>query len=135
MVEYARAMAIHERESRIGKRPAARHPCGGRGTRRILRRADRGGSGTELAEHEIRRRRAVPGLSAKIRNERLRKLCDFGVLEHRVYAEVPPRVEHRLTSFGAAFVDILDRIAMLAETVKTMPVHARETPRKTAEQS
>lgn len=57
--------------------------------------------------------RAVPGLSAKVLNERLRRLVEFGVLERRVYAEVPPRVEYRLTAFGERFLDILDRIATL----------------------
>lgn len=57
--------------------------------------------------------RAVPGLSAKVLNERLRRLVAFGVLERRIFAEVPPRVEYRLTPFGERFLDILDRIAAL----------------------
>ena len=57
--------------------------------------------------------RAVPGLSAKVLNERLRRLVAFGVLERQIFAEVPPRVEYRLTPFGERFLDILDRIAAL----------------------
>ncbi|GBD43094.1 putative HTH-type transcriptional regulator YtcD [bacterium HR40] len=57
--------------------------------------------------------RAVPGLSAKVLAERLRRLVAFGVLERQVFAEVPPRVEYRLTPFGQRFVDILERIAAL----------------------
>lgn len=59
--------------------------------------------------------RAVPGLSAKVLNERLRRLVAFGVLERRVFAEVPPRVEYRLTAFGERFVEVLDRIAALED--------------------
>jgi len=56
---------------------------------------------------------AIPGLSAKVLNERLRKLVRYGILDKAVFAEVPPRVEYRLTDFGARFVDILDRIETL----------------------
>lgn len=70
--------------------------------------------------------RAVPGLSAKVLNERLRRLVAFDVLERQVFAEVPPRVEYRLTPFGERFLDILDRIAALereraAGTAATAP--------------
>jgi DNA-binding HxlR family transcriptional regulator len=57
--------------------------------------------------------RAVPGLSAKVLNERLVKLTRFGVLEKRSYGEVPPRVEYHLTAFGGRLVAILDQIAAL----------------------
>lgn len=57
--------------------------------------------------------RAEPGLTTKVLNERLRKLCRFGVLSRRSYPETPPRVEYALTAFGLRFVDILDRIAAL----------------------
>jgi DNA-binding HxlR family transcriptional regulator len=56
---------------------------------------------------------AVPGLSAKVLNERLKKLTCFGVLERRAFDESPPRVEYRLTPFGERFVAILDEIARL----------------------
>ncbi len=57
--------------------------------------------------------RAVPGLSTKVLNERLAKLCRYGVLDKTSYPEVPPRVEYDLTSFGRRFVAILDQIAEL----------------------
>ena len=46
-------------------------------------------------------------------NERLRKLVDYGILERRAYAEVPPRVEYELTTFGQEFGTILDIIEEL----------------------
>ncbi len=55
----------------------------------------------------------VPGLSAKVLNERLRKLLRFGIIEREVFAEVPPRVEYRLTAFGRRFSGVLDQIAQL----------------------
>lgn len=58
-------------------------------------------------------RKAVTGLSTKVLNERLRKLQNFGILEKAVYAEVPPRVEYRMTGFGEHFSTILDDIEKL----------------------
>lgn len=56
---------------------------------------------------------AVDGLSAKVLNERLRKLVRYGIAEKRAYAEVPPRVEYRLTNLGMKFGSILDQIDRL----------------------
>lgn len=57
--------------------------------------------------------RRVAGLTAKVLNERLRKLLRFGLIERDVFAEVPPRVEYRLTAFGKRFNGVLDQIAAL----------------------
>src|SRR5690606_28083852 len=58
-------------------------------------------------------RREVEGLTAKVLNERLRKLTRYGLIERKAFAEVPPRVEYRLTEFGKRFNRILDEIAAL----------------------
>lgn len=57
--------------------------------------------------------RSAPGLTAKVLNERLVKLVNFGILERTAYPEVPPRVEYRLTAFGKRFVDVLDQLERL----------------------
>lgn len=57
--------------------------------------------------------RAVPGLTAKVLNERLAKLVAFGLFERRAYPEIPPRVEYHLTPFGERFVVILDQLEQL----------------------
>jgi DNA-binding HxlR family transcriptional regulator len=54
--------------------------------------------------------RQVDGLTAKVLNERLRKLMRFGIVEREVFAEVPPRVEYRLSEFGLRFRKLLDHI-------------------------
>jgi DNA-binding HxlR family transcriptional regulator len=43
---------------------------------------------------------ALPGISTKILTQRLRKLESQGIIERRVYAEVPPHVEYSLTVNG-----------------------------------
>lgn len=49
-------------------------------------------------------------------NERLRKLR-YGIAEKRVLAEVPPRVEYRLTRFGAKFATMLEGIDWLQRSL------------------
>lgn len=56
---------------------------------------------------------AIDGLTAKVLNERLRKLQRFGILDKRSYPEVPPRVEYSLTPFGKKFLAVLDQIGRL----------------------
>jgi DNA-binding HxlR family transcriptional regulator len=57
--------------------------------------------------------RNVAGLSTKVLNERLRKLLRFGLIERRAFAEIPPRVEYRLTSRGRKFEKLLAQVAEL----------------------
>ena len=57
--------------------------------------------------------RRVTGLTAKVLNERLRKLLRFGIIKREIFAEVPPRVEYRLTPYGKRFNGVLEQIAAL----------------------
>jgi DNA-binding HxlR family transcriptional regulator len=57
--------------------------------------------------------RSYRGLTTKVLNERLKKLTRFGILSRQAYAEVPPRVEYRLTSFGRRFSRLLDDVEAL----------------------
>jgi DNA-binding HxlR family transcriptional regulator len=60
--------------------------------------------------------RACPGLSAKVMNERLRKMQRFGILDRTVHGEKPPvEVEYRLTAFGRRFMRILDEVRRLQD--------------------
>jgi DNA-binding HxlR family transcriptional regulator len=59
--------------------------------------------------------RRVRGLTAKVLNERLKKLLRFGIIERQIFAEVPPRVEYRLTTFGKRFNSVIANIAELEE--------------------
>lgn len=61
---------------------------------------------------------AVEGLTAKVLNERLKKLVRYGILDKTIYPESPPRVEYRLTSFGGRFSALLDEIETLERTLE-----------------
>jgi len=65
--------------------------------------------------------RSVPGLSAKVLNERLRKLLRFGIIERQVFAEVPPHVEYRLTPYGRRFTRVIAAVRDLEREVERGP--------------
>jgi DNA-binding HxlR family transcriptional regulator len=60
---------------------------------------------------------AIAGLSGKVLNERLAKLVRFGILDKASFAEVPPRVEYRMTVFGNKFSKLLDEVDALQRAV------------------
>jgi DNA-binding HxlR family transcriptional regulator len=62
---------------------------------------------------------AIDGLTAKVLNERLRKLQKYGILDKKSFPEVPPRVEYALTPFGEKFSAVLDQIARLESDLDT----------------
>lgn len=64
--------------------------------------------------------RECPGLSAKVMNERLRKLMRYGIVERHVCGSKPPlEVDYRLTAFGRRFHRILDEIRQLQLSLAT----------------
>lgn len=71
----------------------------------------------QLVQHGVNRpgamERAVPGLTAKVLNERLRKLVRFGIFQRIVFPVTPLHVEYRLTPFGRKFVKVLRGIERL----------------------
>lgn len=62
--------------------------------------------------------RGCPGLSAKVMNERFRKMTRFGILQRTVLGNKPPvEVQYRLTDFGRRFMRILDEVRRLQEVL------------------
>jgi DNA-binding HxlR family transcriptional regulator len=66
-------------------------------------------------------RRAIPRVSEKMLIQQLRELERDGVVRRKVYPEVPPRVEYRLTDWGRAMCPALDA---LLEWAAARPVGA-----------
>jgi DNA-binding HxlR family transcriptional regulator len=62
--------------------------------------------------------RACPGLSAKVMNERWRKMIRFGIVRRMVFGEKPPvEVEYTLTPFGRRFMGIVDEVRRLQQAL------------------
>ena len=54
--------------------------------------------------------RAIPKVSQKMLAQQLRELERDGLVERKVHAEVPPRVEYRLTDWGQGLCPALDQL-------------------------
>ena len=57
--------------------------------------------------------RSLAGLTTKVQHHYFRRMLSLGIIRREVFAEVPPRVEYRLTPFGEQFVPLLQQIARL----------------------
>jgi DNA-binding HxlR family transcriptional regulator len=78
--------------------------------------------------------RNCPGLSAKVLNERLRKMIRFGIVQRTVFGQKPPiEVEYALTGFGRRFIRILDEVRRLQEAVDRDTVPMSPTRKRPAD--
>jgi DNA-binding HxlR family transcriptional regulator len=60
-------------------------------------------------------RRIIPGVTHKMLTEQLRELERDGILVRKVYPEVPPRVQYRLTPLGRSLSPILREMCLWAK--------------------
>ena len=56
-------------------------------------------------------RKSLPGISQRVLTENLRALENDGLLERKVFAEVPPRVEYSLNKTGLSLQNIISAMA------------------------
>lgn len=54
---------------------------------------------------------SIPSISKKVLTDNLRALEDDGLIERKVFAEVPPRVEYTLSPLGMSLKPILDAMS------------------------
>jgi DNA-binding HxlR family transcriptional regulator len=59
--------------------------------------------------------RLIPGISQKMLAQQLRKLEADGIVTRKLYPQVPPKVEYRLTEWGQALCPALDGLLKWAE--------------------
>ena len=62
---------------------------------------------------------AMGNVSPKTVSQRLKMLEESGFVQRQAFAEIPPRVEYRLTEKGLALVDIMEAIRLFAERYLT----------------
>jgi len=52
----------------------------------------------------------MPGITQRMLTKQLRALEDDGLVIRKVYAEVPPRVEYRLSEIGESLRPVIDTL-------------------------
>ena len=57
----------------------------------------------------------IDGISQKMLSQQLRQLEADGLIERTAYAELPPRVDYRMTPWGQALCPALDSILLWGE--------------------
>jgi DNA-binding HxlR family transcriptional regulator len=65
--------------------------------------------------------RAIPAVSQKMLIQQLRELERDGIVERKVYPQVPPKVEYKLTEWGRALCPALDALLEWAALRKPPP--------------
>lgn len=59
--------------------------------------------------------RKIPNLTQATLTKQLRLLEGFGLVERKVYPEVPPKVEYSLTDIGRKFKPVLDAVEQFGQ--------------------
>jgi DNA-binding HxlR family transcriptional regulator len=52
----------------------------------------------------------IPNISAKVLTQQLREMMDDGLVERKVFAEVPPRVEYYLSEMGLSIFTVFKEL-------------------------
>lgn len=57
----------------------------------------------------------IPGISQKVLTQQLRELERDGIINRKIYPEVPPHVEYRLSEYGQSLNKILNLLCTWGE--------------------
>lgn len=60
-------------------------------------------------------RRAIPNITQKMLTQQLRELEDDGIVDRKVYNQIPPKVEYSLTDYGDSLNRILEELCLWGE--------------------
>ena len=56
-------------------------------------------------------KRLIPDITEKMLSIQLKQLAKDGLVEKKIFAEVPPRVEYSMTTFGKSLIPMIEEIA------------------------
>ena len=58
---------------------------------------------------------AVPGISSKVLTDQLRQLEEDGIINRKIFNEVPPHVEYSISDYGKTLIPVLNYMAEWGE--------------------
>ena len=59
--------------------------------------------------------KTIPHISKQMLINQLRELEDDGLIERKIFAEVPPRVEYAITEYGKSMMPLISDIQLWGE--------------------
>lgn len=71
-------------------------------------------------------RQNIPGISQKVLTQQLRELEQDGIINRKIYQEIPPRVEYSLSEYGQSLNQILNLLCTWGEQNIDRRQHAGE---------
>ena len=60
-------------------------------------------------------KKLIPNISQKMLTQQLRELEKDGIINRKVYNQVPPKVEYSLTEYGCSLNELLDNLCKWGE--------------------
>ena len=55
--------------------------------------------------------RAIPVISKQMLTQQLREMEEDGIIERKIFAEIPPRVEYYITEYGQSLFPVIDAMS------------------------
>lgn len=72
-------------------------------------------------------RRLIPDISTRVLSTTLKTLEADGLIDRKVYAQVPPKVEYRLTETGLSLIPLIQQLTEWAQAnMKKVISHRKE---------
>lgn len=56
--------------------------------------------------------RAIPDISKQMLTQQLRELEEDGLIERKIYAEIPPKVEYSISTYGKTLFPVIDAMSV-----------------------
>ncbi|HRR09328.1 MAG TPA: helix-turn-helix domain-containing protein [Rhodothermales bacterium] len=67
-----------------------------------------------LIQHQCNRfgllQRAIPVISKQMLTQQLRELEEDGIIERKIFAEIPPRVEYSISRYGETLLPVVQQM-------------------------
>jgi DNA-binding HxlR family transcriptional regulator len=75
-------------------------------------------------------RKLIPNITEKMLSLQLKDLEKDGIVQRKVYPEIPPRVEYYLTDFGKTLIPMLEEIALWGRNLANAKGKMMDKPKK-----
>lgn len=59
-----------------------------------------------------------PDANPRVISQQLKELCYFGIIEKKIYAELPPHSEYSLTETGRSVLPLLEQLNKWGESIR-----------------